>query len=126
MLGTTPSDLYTDKDGKAQSFFVLPQALAAGAQQLTLKIHIKTNQPNKDAAGNNIVQEEDYEATFDLKDVSSLAAWGMNQNITYTICIKPTDAVDPSNPDSPADVVITFDPSLLDWEVVDADAYIQL
>ena len=126
VLTTTAADLYVGEDGKAQSFFVLPQTLAEGAQQLALKFHIKTTQPNKDAEGNNIVQEEDFEATLDLTAISSLAAWGMNQNIIYTICIKPTAVVDPDSPDNPTDVVITFDPALADWEVVDAAAYIQL
>ena len=126
VLTTTPMDLYTDKDGKAQSFFVLPQVLVKDAQKLSLKFHIKTTQPNKDEQGNNIVQEEDIETTLDLMDISSLPAWGMNQNIFYTICIKPTAAIDPNTPDNPTDAIITFDPSLMDWEVIDAEAFIQL
>lgn len=119
-LSTTPQDLYTDKDGKAQPFFVLPQTLAKGAQQLTVKFHIKT------ALSNGKVLEEDYAATLDLSAISSLTAWGMNQNIIYTICIKPTASVDPNNPDDPTDVIITFDPAQMDWETVDAQATIQI
>lgn len=115
-LTTAPQDL---NDGK--SIFVLPQVLAAKAQTITVSFHIKTNLPN----GN--VYEEDYNATLDLKDVSTLAAWGMNQNIIYTIRIKPTSS-DPDNPhtDDPEDVIITFDPAQMDWETVDANAIIQL
>lgn len=116
-LTTTPQDL---NDGK--SIFVLPQALAAKAQAITVSFHIKTNLPN----GN--VYEEDYNATLDLKDVSTLAAWGMNQNIIYTIRIKPTAVANEEDPymDDPSDVIITFDPAQMDWETVDANATIQL
>ena len=69
---------------------------------------------------------ETYEATLDLQKISSLKAWGMNQNIIYTICIKPT-ATDPNNPhtEDPEDVVITFDPALNSWENIQ-DAIIQI
>ena len=120
VLKTDPQDLYTDKDGKAQSFFVLPQTLAKAAQTLTLKFHIKTTLPN------GKVVDEDYNKTLDLKEISSLAAWGMNQNIIYTICIKPTAVADETHPFDPNDVIITFDPALMDWEVIDAQATIQL
>lgn len=126
VLTTTPMDLYTGEDGKAQSFFVLPQTLVEKAQQLSVKFHIETTQPNKDEQGNNIVQNEDIEKIVDLKEISSLAAWGMNQNILYTICIKPTAIADPGTPDNPTDVIITFDPTLEDWEVITDDAVIQL
>ena len=121
VLTTTPMDLY---DGK--SFFVLPQTLVENAQLLSVKMHIKTTQPNKDEQGNNIVQDEDCTVTVDLSKFSSLKAWGMNQNIIYTIGIKPTAINDPNNPDTASDVKITFDPKLMDWEVVDTDAVIQL
>ena len=121
VLTTTPMDLF---DGK--SFFVLPQALVANAQQLSVKIHIKTTQPNKDEQGNNIVQNEDLVKEVNLSEFSSLKSWGMNQNIIYTIGIKPTATVDPNNPDTASDVKITFDPALMDWEVVDTEAVIQL
>ena len=50
----------------------------------------------------------------------------MNQNIIYTIRIKPTSAVDPENPDDPSDVTVTFDPAVSDWADLSADATIQL
>ena len=116
-LTTTAQDLY---DGK--SFFVLPQTLAKGAQMLSLKFHIKTTLPN----GN--VVDEDYDNTLDLMEISSIAAWGMNQNIIYTICIKPTAIANNTDPYiiDPSDVIITFDPAAMDWEKVDADATILL
>ena len=131
ILTTKAQDLYTDKDGKAQSFFVLPQALAKDAQKITLVFHIKTTHiattDKKEGVGQGtIVIDQDYSKTIDLREVSSLAAWQMNQNIVYTICIKPT-ATDPNNPhtDDPEDVVITFDPAQNGWEDV-KDATIQI
>ena len=112
--------LYVGEDGKARSFFVLPQNLLAATQTLAVKFHIKTTLANRQ------VIEEDYEQTLDLKDISSLAAWEMNQNIVYTISIKPTSSVDPANAGDPSDVTITFDPAQVDWETVDAEALIQI
>ena len=120
VLSTEPKDLYPDEAGKAQSFYVLPQALAKEAQKIALKFHIRT------ALSNGKVLEEDYDHTLDLQAISSLAEWKMNQNIIYTICIKPTASVDPAHPDDPTDVIITFDPAQMDWETVDATATIQL
>ena len=126
VLKTDAQDLY---DGN--SFFVLPQALAAKAQAITLVFHIKTTHiattDKKEGVGQGtIVIDQDYSKTIDLREVSSLAAWQMNQNIVYTICIKPT-ATDPNNPhtDDPEDVVITFDPAQNGWEDV-KDATIQI
>ena len=113
-LTTTPQDL------NPATGFVMPQVLTAGAQQLKLTVHIKTTLSN----GNVI--EEDFEPTIDIKDISTLKAWQMNENIVYTINIKPTASADPSNPDNPNDVVITFDPAVADWTKVDASATIQL
>lgn len=123
--------LYVGADGKAQSFYVLPQVLGASdpqnkdfAQQLTLDIHIKTTLPTEDEQGNPRTFEEDYEATLDLKDVSSLKAWQMNQNILYTIKIKPT--ANDTTPDTPTDVLVTFDPAVAGWEPVTGDVNVQL
>ena len=130
-LTTEPQALYAGEDGKAKSFFVLPQELLAStadlaAQQLTLEFHIKTTLPTKDDKGNRRVLDEDYKATFDLRDISSLKAWQINQNILYTIRIKPTLMEDPNSPDDPSDVTVTFDPAVVEWEDLSADATIQL
>ena len=114
VLTTSPHDL------AAASGYVMPQVLEAGAQQLTMEIHIKTTLSN----GKTI--EEDFNPTIDIKDISSLKAWQMNENIVYTINIKPTAIADPNNNDDPTDVVITFDPAVADWTNVDASATIQL
>lgn len=112
----------TAQDLAAASGFVLPQQLTADTQKITLDIHIKTNLPN----GHSI--NEDFKPTIDLKDISSLQAWQMNQNIVYTINIKPTAKADGSegHNDDPNDVIITFDPAVADWVTVSTDATIQL
>ena len=108
------------QDLAAASGYVMPQVLAAGTQQLKLTVHIKTTLSN----GKEI--NEDFNPTIDIMDISSLKAWQMNENIVYTINIKPTAIADPNNNDNPNDVIITFDPAVADWTVVDANATIQL
>lgn len=117
VLTTTPQTL------NAATGFVMPQVLEAGAQLLTLDIHIKTTLSN----GKEI--NEDLVKTVDIKDISSLKAWQMNENIVYTINIKPTASdSDPSkaHDDDPEDVIITFDPAVADWTTVESTATIQL
>lgn len=108
----------TAQDLNPATGFVMPQVLTAGAQQLKLTVHIKTTLSN----GNVI--EEDYEPTIDIKDISTLKAWQMNENIVYTINLKPVAYVSEWN--TPNDVIITFDPAVADWTNVDASATIQL
>lgn len=98
--------------------FVMPQVLAANTQKIELALHITTH------LANGLDIEEDYNRVLDLKDLSSLKAWQMNQNIVYNIQIKPVAYV--STYDDPNDVIITFDPSVADWTNVDATAIIQL
>ena len=104
-LSTKPQPLY---DGK--SFYVLPQDLAADAQKITLVFHVVTKLPNGG------ILEEDIAQTFDLTDLSTLQTWGMNQNIVYTIDIRPTKAINPEDhPHDPDDAIITYDPAEVDW-----------
>lgn len=98
--------------------YVLPQALAADTQKVTLKAKIETTLAN----GNKIL--ENFEKTFDLADISDLDYLQMNKNIVYKIQIKPTANV--STPDSPEDVTITYDPAVEDWDTVTSDITIQL
>ena len=108
----------TAKDLAAANGFVMPQMLVADSQKLELTIHIKTHLSN----GKTI--DEDFNPTIDIKDISNLKAWQMNQNIVYTINIKPVAYV--SDYDTPNDVIITFDPAVADWTDVSASATIQL
>jgi len=118
-LITTPVVLTTTaQDIAPASGFVMPQVLEAGAQQLKLSVHIKTT------LSNNKTIEEDYTPTIDIKDISSLKAWQMNENIVYTINIKPVAYA--TTYDDPNDVIITFDPAVADWTDVSASATIQL
>ncbi|MBO4455592.1 MAG: fimbrillin family protein [Bacteroidales bacterium] len=119
----------TAQDIASASGYVLPQILADDTQKLDLNIHIKTTLSN----GKTI--EEDYITTgcggtfpsIDLKAISTLKAWQMNENIVYTINIKPTaKAATGGLDDAPTDVTITFDPAVADWTTVDATATIQL
>lgn len=116
ILTTEPQDLASVAN------YVLPQTLVAGAQTLSLKVHIKTTLSN----GN--ILEEDYESgALDLVSIASLTAWEMNQNIVYTIKIKPTASTpDDPNPDNPDDVIILFDPAVADWQNIESGITIQL
>ena len=106
----------------AATGFVMPQVLEDAAQTLTMSFHIKTTLSN-----GKTIEEDIVDKVVNLKDISTLKAWQMNENIHYTINIKPT-ASDASNPhnDDPEDVIITFDPAVADWTNVDASATIQL
>ena len=109
-------------DLAAAAGYVLPQVLSADAQKLELKIHIKTHLSN----GKTI--DEDFTKVVDIRAISSLKAWQMNENIVYTIKIKPTAKAEGAegHDDDPNDVIITFDPAVSDWTTVDASATIQL
>lgn len=122
-LITTPVVLTTTaQDIAPAAGYVMPQVLADGAQKLTMDIHIKTT------LSNGKVINEDLNKVVDIKSISTLKAWEMNQNIVYTINIKPTAKASGANghDDDPEDVVITFDPAVADWTPVDASATIQL
>ena len=116
VLTTTAQDL------NPASGYVMPQVLTAATQKLTMDIHIKTTLSN----GKTI--NEDLTKEVDIMDISTLKAWEMNQNIVYTINIKPTAKADGANghDDDPEDVIIKFDPAVADWTTVDAAATIQL
>ena len=123
-LVTSPITLTTTAvDLEPATGFVLPQVLAAGTQTVDVDAHIKTT------LSNGKVIEEDFVKTINISEISTLKAWQMNENIVYTIKFKPTaSSIDPgsSTPDSPEDVIITFDPAVADWTEVSASATIQL
>ena len=78
----------------------------------------------KTTLSNGLEIEENFNPVLDIKDLSTLKAWEMNQNIVYTINLKPVLYV--SDWDTPNDVVIRFDPAVADWDNVDASATINL
>ena len=105
----------------AASGFVMPQILEDDTQKLELTIHITTH------LANGLSIEEDFNPIIDIKAISTLKAWEMNQNITYTINIKPTAKADVNGQDNnPEDVTISFDPAVADWTNVNANATIQI
>ena len=103
------------------SGFVMPQILEDNTQKLELTIHIKTH------LANGLTIDEDFHPVIDIKSISTLKAWEMNQNIIYTINIKPTAKADANGHDNdPEDVIITFDPAVADWTEVKTTANIQI
>ena len=104
--------------------YMIPQKLGA-TQTLTIVMDIKTVQPN----GVEFTQP-DVTRVIELNkgvkgDGSAITAWKMNQKIVYTILIKPTHGTNPDNPDDPTDDIITFDPAVASWDIVEG-ATIQL
>ena len=125
--------LTAEAQALGEGMLVLPQLLAQGPK-VEIVYTIKTYHD----AGNGyelLLTEKDITASayLNLKD---LPQWGINQDITYTFSLAPTagSGSDPNNPDNPTDpenpdlkdVEIIFDPAQVDWEVVDANAVIQL
>lgn len=109
------------RDLCAAAGFVMPQILEAKTQKLELTVHIKTH------LANGLTIDEDFHPVIDIKDISNLKAWEMNQNIIYTINIKPTATADTDgHTDDPEDVIITFDPAVADWTKVETSATIQI
>ena len=66
------------------STFVIPQNLEASTQKIKLDVHITTH------LSNGLVIEENFTPTIDIKDISSLSAWKMNQNVTYSFNFAPS------------------------------------
>ena len=125
--------LTAEPQSLGESVFVLPQALSLG-QQVVLNITIKTYRD----MGNGFqlaFTETGLEVAAPLT-LKELAQWGINQDITYTFSIAPAagSGSDPENPGTEVDpydpnlkdVEIIFDPAQAEWDVVDAQAIIQL
>ena len=110
-------------------FFVLPQALAAGQQKISVGMTVKTTRNG--AAFLN----ETFSKTADLY-VAAMPSWQMNQIITYKIVVAPTSSdgngggtgggnVDPNDPDL-SDAIIVFDPAVNGWENVGVETTINI
>ena len=85
----------------AENYFVLPQAMSAGIQNITIEYSITTQAPE----GQTGVKE--YSATKNFSDFPAVPAWEQGKNITYTIDIDPVGDE------------IHFAPAIVDWENVD-------
>jgi len=111
-------------------FFVLPQALAAGQQKITLNVTIKTRRNGTDFLS------ETFDVSADLFVPGKLEAWQMNHSLTYRLSVNPTRSTgkDPSDPDKPVDpsdpdlkdARITFDPAVGGWDMMSVNAVINL
>ena len=109
-------------------FFVLPQMLEMGAQQVKIDLDILT------IRNGSPFLHENFTATANLR-IDKFQAWQMNQSITYKLKIAPTqssgagpnpdDPVDPENPDM-SGAVITFDPAVDGWDSIGFEAVINL
>ena len=125
-----PGTDYTAVD----ELFVLPQALSAGQQKVSINLTVKTTRNG--AAFLN----ETFEKEADLY-INTLPAWEINHVYTYRIKLSPTasngnggkpinpsdpgSAVDPNDPDL-SDAIISFDPAVDGWENVDVEAVLNL
>ena len=85
----------------AENYFVLPQAMSAGIQNITIEYAITTKAPE----GQEGVKE--YSATKSFSEFPAVPAWEQGKNITYTIDIDPVGDE------------IHFAPAIVDWENVD-------
>ena len=130
----TPGTVYTAVD----NLFVLPQALTAEQQKVTLNVTVETTRNG--AAFLN--ETFDISANIRLADIP---AWEMNHIYTYMLRFSPTASngnpinppTDPDDPDYPgggidpddpdlSDAIITFDPAVDGWENVGIVANINL
>ena len=114
--------------------YVLPQALAASQQKVTINLTIKTTR-------NGVpFLNETFDKVADLY-IGTLPAWEINHVYTYRVKLSPTasngnggkpidpsdpsSSVDPNDPDL-SDAIISFDPAVDGWENVGVEAIIDL
>ena len=126
-----PGTEYTAVD----ELFVVPQALTADEQKITINLTITTKRNGVDFLS------ETFDKSADIY-IASLDAWEMNHCYTYKIMLSPTSSngnggnpygnpndpsssVDPTDPDL-SDAIITFDPAVDGWEGIDVVATINL
>ena len=98
--------------------YVLPQALAAGAQKVDINLTIKTKRNGADFLNETVNRSANILVT-------SLPAWEMNHVYTYVLKLSPlaSDGSDPTNPGGTVDptdpnlddAIITFDPAVDGW-----------
>ena len=99
------------------SYYVIPQALADQAVELTF--NIKTYRGVGDAEPSLFLNEKDVKRTVKLSLAKDVTAWKINQATTYVFVIAPTAGNDnPEDPDDPDldDVELTFDPAVKGWD----------
>ena len=125
LIPESGSQLATDSwTNVVPEVFVLPQALLSNQQTVNLNITVST-------VRNGVpFLRETINVSAPLYS-EPIQAWQMNQALEYRIKISPTAShgnggnpgsdVDPANPNL-NDVVVTFDPSVSSWDIVDVTA----
>ena len=76
----------------AETYYMLPQVLEDGVQQITIAYTIETDYLGNPTQPNT---EENYTKTFNLKGATSISNWFMNKVITYNISIDPSETLTP-------------------------------
>lgn len=76
----------------AATYYMLPQALEDGLQQITIDYTVVTDYLGNPTQPNTV---ETYTRTFDLKGATAISKWAMNKVITYNIAIDPTEELNP-------------------------------
>lgn len=108
--------------------YILPQELKATDdtdpsnpvtyQRLHLKLKIVTTLSNSNTITEYFVKD------YDLKELTSLTYLEMNKNIVFKINIKPTAYA--TSYTTPTDVVIHFDPAVVDWVTEETGVTIEI
>ena len=132
----TPGTVYTAVD----TLFVLPQALVAEQQKVTLNVTVETTRNGAPFLS------ETFDVSANIR-LDAIPAWEMNHIYTYMLMFAPTSSngnggspitppSDPSDPNYPGgvdpddpnldDAIITFDPAVDGWENVGIVANIAL
>lgn len=93
----------------AETYYMLPQTLEAGVQQITIKYTIETDYLGNPTQPNTV---ETYSYTFDLLGATAITQWSMNKVITYNISIDPKETLVP----------ITFSVKEEEWGVESGSA----
>ena len=92
---STPQPLYDGTTSKPYvsdaTYYMLPQTLEAGNQQITINYTIYTEYLGN---GTQPPTSKTYNKTFPLKDVTAITKWAMNKNITYNIFIDPSSTLE--------------------------------
>lgn len=76
----------------AETYYMLPQTLEDGVQQITIDYTIETDYLGNPTQPNTV---ETYSKTFNLKGATSISNWFMNKVITYNISIDPSETLFP-------------------------------
>ena len=93
----------------AETYYMLPQTLEDGVQQITIEYTIETDYLGNPTQPNTV---ETYTKTFNLKGATSISQWFMNKVITYNISIDPSETLSP----------ITFTVNEEEWGTMSGDA----